>query len=87
MFNIQHLTWTIPLATGAGIAGICLLTIFIQNTVIVGLFEGEPHALGNINAGRNAVLRVSNFEGINEVAYALECPMTFASRTAVREIY
>ena len=76
----------LPLTTGAGITGLCLHTIFIENTVIVGLFESEPHALRNITARLNAVLEVLNFKGINEDPFTLECPMTFASRTAGIEI-
>ena len=77
----------LPLATGAGITGHCVLTTLIENTVIVGLFEGEPHALGNVAAGLKAVLEVLNFEGINEDVLALECPMTFTGRTAGIEIH
>ena len=50
--------------------------------MVVGLFEGEPHALSDITAGHKAVLEVLNFEGINEDVLALECPMTFTGRTA-----
>ena len=73
----------LPLATSAGITGHCLLTTLIENTVIVGLFEGEPHAVGMITAGLKAVLKMINIiEGIDEDVLALECPMTFTSRTA-----
>ena len=54
--------------------------------MIVGLFEGEPHALGNVATGLKAVLEVLNFKGINEDVLALECPMTFTGRTAGIEI-
>ena len=70
-----------PLATGAGITGHCILTTFVENTVIVGLFKGEPHALGIVTAGLKAVLDMINFEGIDEDAFTLECPMTFTGRT------
>ena len=72
----------LPLASGTGFAFKLRLTTFVENTVIVGLFEGEPHALGNVAAGLKAVLEVLNFEGINEDVLALECPMTFTGRTA-----
>ena len=72
----------LPLATGAGFTFLLHLTTFVENTVIVGLFEGEPHALGNIAAGLEAVLEMINFEGIDENAFTLECPMTFTGRTA-----
>ena len=75
-----------PLATGTGITGQCVLTTLIENTMIVGLFEGEPQTLRNVTAGLNAVLEVLNFKGINEDTFTLECPMTFASRTAGIEI-
>ena len=71
-----------PFATGAGITGHCILTTFVENTVIVGLFKGEPHALIIITAGLKAVLKIIHIEGIDEDATALECPMAFASRTA-----
>ena len=54
--------------------------------MIVGLFEGEPHALGNVATGLKTVLEVLNFKGINEDVLALECPMTFTGRTAGIEI-
>ena len=76
----------LPLATSAGITGHCLLTTLIENTVIVGLFEGEPHALGNVATGLKAVLEVLNFKGVNEDVLALERPMTFTGRTAGIEI-
>ena len=75
-----------PLATGTGITGQCVLTTLIENTMIVGLFEGEPHAVGMITASLKAVLEVLNFKGINEDVLALECPMTFTGRTAGIEI-
>ena len=72
-----------PLATGTGITGQCVLTTLIENTMIVGLFEGEPHAVGMITASLKAVLKMINIiEGIDEDVLALECPMTFTSRTA-----
>ena len=76
----------IPLASGTGFAFKLRLTAFIENAVIVGLFEGEPHALGNVATGLKAVLEVLNFQGINEDVLALECPMTFTGRTAGIEI-
>ena len=75
----------LPLATGAGFAFHLDLTIFIENTVIMGLFKGEPHALGIVTAGTKAVLEVGNFEGIDEDAFAFECPMTFTRRTTTTE--
>ena len=77
---------TLPLATGAGFTFLLLLTTFVENTVIVGLFEGEPHALGIVTTGLKAVLEMINLEGIDEDAFALECPMTFTGRTAGIEI-
>ena len=77
----------LPLATGAGITGHCVLTTLIENTVIVGLFEGEPHALCIITAGLKAVLKIINIEGIDEDALALECPMTFTGRAPGIEIH
>ena len=53
----------------------------------MGLFEGEPHALGNVAAGLKAVLEVLNFEGIDEDVLALECPMTFTGRAPGIEIH
>ena len=73
----------LPLASGTGFAFKLRLTAFIENAVIVGLFEGEPHAVGMITAGLKAVLKMINIiEGIDEDVLALECPMTFTSRTA-----
>ena len=77
----------LPLATGTGFTFIFHLTTFVENTVIVGLFEGEPHALRIVAAGLKAVLEVFHLEGIDEDAFALECPMTFTGRTAGIEIY
>ena len=77
----------LPLATGAGFTFLLHLTTFVENTVVVGLFEGEPHALGNVTAGLKAVLKVLNFEGINEDVLALECPMTFTGRAPGIEIH
>ena len=76
----------LPLASGTGFAFKLRLTTFVENAVIVGLFEGEPHALGNVAAGLEAVLEMINFEGIDENAFTLECPMTFTGRTAGIEI-
>ena len=67
-------------AAGAGIAGVFIRTFFIQETVIMGLLEGVKVALGFVPAGLDAVLQVSDREGVYEVALTLECPMTFASR-------
>ena len=77
----------LPLASGTGFTFKLRLTTFVENTVIVGLFEGEPHALGNVAAGLKAVLEVLNFEGINEDVLALECPMTFTGRAPGIEIH
>ena len=76
----------LPLASGTGFAFKLRLTTFVENAVIVGLFEGEPHALGNVATGLKAVLEVLNFQGINEDVLALERPMTFTGRTAGIEI-
>ena len=70
----------------AGIAGVFNLTFFIQETVIMGLLEGVIVALRIVPTGLDAVLEVSNFEGINEVAFTLDCLMTLASRTPGKEI-
>ena len=72
---------------GTGFTFILLLTTFVENTVIVGLFEGKPHALRIVTAGLKAVLEMINFKGIDEDSFALECPMTFTGRTAGREIH
>ena len=77
----------LPLASGTGFTFKLLLTTFVENTVVVGLFECEPHALGNVTAGHKAVLEVLNFKGIDEDVFALECPMTFTGRTAGIEIH
>ena len=77
----------LPLASGTGFAFKLRLTTFVENAVIVGLFEGEIHALSNITAGLQAVLEVLNFKGINEDVLALECPMTFTGRAAGIEIH
>ena len=71
----------LPLATGTGFAFNGILTAFVENTVIVGLFKGEPHALLNITAGLKTVFEVLNIEGVNEDAFTLESPMTCARRT------
>ena len=71
----------LPLATGAGFAFNCILTAFVENTVIVGFFKGEPHALLNITAGLKTVFEVLNVEGINEDAFTFECLVTFTRRT------
>ena len=76
----------LPLASGTGFTFKLRLTAFIENAVIVGLFEGEIHALGNVAAGLQAVLEVLNFEGIDEDVLAFECPMTFTGRAAGVEI-
>ena len=76
----------LPLASGTGFAFKLRLTTFVENAVIVGLFEGEPHALGNVTTGLKAVLEVLNFKGINEDVLALERPMTFTGRTPGIEI-
>ena len=70
-----------PLATGTGITIIFHITILVEHTVVVGLLEGVPHADVIVIAGLNAVFEICNFEGIDEDAFTLECPMTFTSRT------
>ena len=54
--------------------------------MIVCLLEGVPLAVGIIVAGLDAVFQVSNFEGIDEVSFTLDCLMTLASRTPGVEI-
>ena len=70
----------VPGATSASIAVIFHITILIENTVVVGLFEGVPHAYYIIRAGFDTVFDVRDCERVNEVALTLECPMAIASR-------
>ena len=51
--------------------------------MIVGLLEGVPLTLFLVPAGIDAVFEMSNFEGIDEVAFAFNGLMTLASRTPV----
>jgi len=70
-----------PLATGTGLAINFLLAILVDHTVVMGLLEGEIHAVIIVVAGTNAVFEVLNIEGVNEDAFTLESPMTCARRT------
>ena len=73
----------LPLATGAGIAVIFFLAVFIQETMIVGLLKGVPLTLFLVLAGLDAVFDMSNSEGIDEVAFTLDGLVTLTSRAPV----
>jgi len=70
----------VPRATGASSAVVLHIAVFVENAVVVGLLECVPHATFVVPAGLDAVLEVSDIEGVYEVALTLECPMTFAGR-------
>ena len=76
----------VPRAAGAGIAVVFDCTFFIQETVIMGLLEGVKVAQGIVPAGIDAVLKVSNFKGIDKVAFTLDSLMTLTSRTPGKEM-
>ena len=49
--------------------------------MVVGLFKGVPLAVIIVTAGFNAIFEVSDLEGVDEVTFTLESPMTITSRT------
>ena len=71
----------VPRTSGTSIALIFHITVLIENTVVVGLLKGVPHAHFIIRTSLDAVFKVRYYERVDKVALTLERIMTFTSRT------